>query len=477
MIRSNFSVIILLAVLAGCVSKANPQTVSAATIPLETGFASAKIRVTPSMVLEGNPVHVVVSGLRPAQQVTLRATRSWLKYPSGSETYEAAACFVADDLGVVDLRSAVPLGGSSYDRADPSGLFWSMVKVPEDNDPAKGDMFAAGEVRIVAEDAGTIFATATARIRPVANDVVVRDVREPGVVGLFARNSGAAGQPAIIVLGGSEGGLFTARSMVPILASHGYAVLGVGYFQGDEPALSSLPVNLEHIPLEVLSRAREWLAKQPGVDTSRIAFVGVSKGAELALVGAVTFPWVTAVAAFAPTHVVWEGIPPPDQPERAAGSSWTFQGRPLPFVRWSRAAEIRGDQIRAATGSSRLAETHWESLTEFASDVELAQIPIERSEAAVFVAAGLDDGMWPAAFSAEQLRRRLAVGNRAAKSHFEIHPTGHLVMSTGWGPTTQFQRSTGRLQGGSARLDAQAQQVLWPAFLKFLNQHLKADSM
>jgi hypothetical protein len=32
-------------------------------------------------VVEGDPVHVVVSGLRPAHTVRLRVTRSWSAYP------------------------------------------------------------------------------------------------------------------------------------------------------------------------------------------------------------------------------------------------------------------------------------------------------------------------------------------------------------------------------------------------------------
>lgn len=470
---------LLLALLGGCAGRPTTQ-VEAALAPLREGTLGLQvpepiIRVAPSAVIEGDPVHVVVSGLRPSQTVTLRATRSWSAYPTGSETYEATASFVADAGGVVDLQSSAPIEGSSYDRPDPSGLFWSMVKRRQNSD-APGQELGAGEVRILAEEAGTVLTSATARILPAANHVVVRDIREPGVVGIFARNSSPEAQPAVIVLGGSEGGLFTARWAAPILASHGYSVLGLGYFQGDEPALSDLPINLEHIPLEVLSQARAWLAQQPGVDAKRIALVGVSKGAELALVGAATFPWVTAVAAFAPTHVVWEGIPPPNDPNRAAGSSWTFRGRPLPYVRWSRSAEERGNQIRAATGSSRLTEAHWASLVEFASDVEPARIQIERSRAAVFVAAGIDDGLWPAAFSTEQLRGRLGRRNGDRTSIFEVHPTGHQVMGSGWGPTTQFQRATGRLQGGSARLDAQAQRVIWPAFLKFLDRHLGLEA-
>lgn len=92
----------------------------------------------------------------------------------------------------------------------------------------------------------------------------------------------------------------------------------------------------------------------------------------------------------------------------------------------------------------------------------------------MFVAAGTDDGMWPAAYSAERLRERLSRRDPGLPSVVEIHTTGHLVMGSGWGPTTQFQRSRGRLQGGNAALDAQAQRAIWPAFLHFLDEHFRS---
>jgi dienelactone hydrolase len=330
-----------------------------------------------------------------------------------------------------------------------------------------------GDVVINVESQGSIIAHGVAHIRPAAANVVVRDVNAPGVTGVFAQQHGLTRQPAVIVLGGSEGGLSTGRWAAPLLASRGYAVLGLGYFRGDEPGLVNLPANLENIPVETLAQARNWLARQAGVDATRIAIVGVSKGAELALVGAVTFPWVTAVAAFAPSHVMWEGVPP-DDANRPGASSWTFEGKALPYVRWSWSAMRRGDLSRKATGSSRLTEVHLESLAEYAGDVEAAVIPVERSQAAIFVAAGTDDGMWPSAFSADQIRKRLAQSSHGSTAIFEIHPTGHLIMGTGWAPTTEFQRSKGRLQGGNPRLDSEVQRTVWSALLKFLDQHLNS---
>jgi dienelactone hydrolase len=147
---------------------------------------------------------------------------------------------------------------------------------------------------------------------------------------------------------------------------------------------------------------------------------------------------------------------------------------PLPFVRWSRAAEQRADLTRQATGSSRLVDPHLESLAEYAEDVAAATIALEKSRAAVFVAAGTDDGMWPAAYSADRLKRRLSRRDSDLPSVIEVYPTGHLVMGSGWAPTTQFQRSKGRLQGGNAALDAQAQRAIWPAFLRFLDEFFRS---
>jgi hypothetical protein len=443
---------------------------------LSPARAEPMISVTPSAVVEGEPVRVVVTGLQPGQTLTLHASRVLPADPTGMDSFRGAATFTADARGLVDLGASPAAPGSSYEGIDPSGLFWSMsIQRPASGGNPPGEP-PPGIVLLEAEIAGVVVARAEAHLHAGAEDVAVSEIRDPSVTGVFAMGRSTTPQPAIIVLGGSEGGLFTARWAAPILASRGFAVLGLGYFQGGEPDLKALPFNLENIPLEKLEQARDWLARQPGVDASRIAIVGVSKGAEMALVAAATFPWVTAVGAFAPSHVVWEGIPPDDQPDRAAGSSWTYRDRPLPYVRWSKAAEQRGDLNRRTTGSSRLTEPHLESLAEFASDVPAATILIEKSRAAVFIAAGTDDGMWPSAYSAEHLRRRLALRDPSLAAVFEIHPTGHQIMGSGWGPTTQFQRATGHLQGGNARLDAQAQGVIWPAFLKFLDQHLAASS-
>lgn len=447
-------------------------------------LAAASIEVAPPEAPEGERVVVRVSGLAPGERVTLHAARMWDRYPVGVEAFRGRATFVAGADGRIDTGTSEAAPGSSYDGVDASGLFWSMAPLRRDEaaarraaalglaDPA---MLAPGEVQLELESAGRIVARSKAKLTVAGAGVTIREVREAGLVGVLAQAPADRPRPAVLVLGGSEGGLFTARAIAPLLASRGYAVLGVGYFRGSEGDLGSLPVSLEQVPVEVLEAARRWLLAQPGVAPDRLAIVGVSKGAELALVAAAHFPWVDAVAAFAPSHVVWEGMPA-SRTGRGAGSSWTLAGRPLPFVPWSVAAEQRGEQVRLATGSSRLTDVHLESLAAAGADLAAAAIPIERSRAALLLVAGIDDAMWPSAHAVEQLHGRLRAAGHARPVQVAYAGTGHLVLGTGWAPTTAFQRSTGRLQGGNPALDAAAQARAWQALLAFLAAHLQGPA-
>src|SRR5690349_6970666 len=94
-----------------------------------TGVSAAgqpNIVVDPADIVEGQPLRVTISGLRPGQPVSLRASRLWSGFPTGNESYSASATFVADQSGAVDLGSSQPGPGSTYDNQDASGLFWSM---------------------------------------------------------------------------------------------------------------------------------------------------------------------------------------------------------------------------------------------------------------------------------------------------------------------------------------------------------------
>lgn len=185
----------------------------------------------------------------------------------------------------------------------------------------------------VADD--TLLANATLEFIDALPRVQVEPVPQfPGA--LFAALPGGRRRPAIIVLGGSEGGSMTARSWARALASHGFAVLGFPYYsppsswQADVRELPDLPAAFADIPVDRLNLAYDWLRRRDDVDATRVALVGVAKGAEFALIAASHFRWISAVVAKVPSDVVCEGFGVGVQP--GSRSSFSLYGKPLPFV-------------------------------------------------------------------------------------------------------------------------------------------------
>ena len=106
----------------------------------------------------------------------------------------------------------------------------------------------------------------------------------------------------MLTLTGSVGGLTMTDTSIALQAE-GFTVLLLSYFRG--PGQNP---NAELVPLEYFATALAWLRRQPEVDSARVGIVGVSKGAEAALVVAVRHPELKAVVAALPSSVVWPGI-------------------------------------------------------------------------------------------------------------------------------------------------------------------------
>ena len=115
--------------------------------------------------------------------------------------------------------------------------------------------------------------------------MIATEIHESGLDGVFARADGDRPLRGVLALGGSDGGVpaYWAR----LLAAERFASLALAYFNtpNTQPALTE-------VPLERLERTLRWLREQPGVATNdgRVGVLGVSKGAELALLLAATFP-------------------------------------------------------------------------------------------------------------------------------------------------------------------------------------------
>jgi hypothetical protein len=109
-------------------------------------------------------------------------------------------------------------------------------------------------------------------------------IKEDGLEGLFFVNRFREKQRAVIVLGGSEGGIpFSSpksEGWMKELVMAGYAVLRLAYC-----GTGTLPNSLARIALEYFEKAFAWLADQLGVIPSDYALLGGTKGAELTSTG------------------------------------------------------------------------------------------------------------------------------------------------------------------------------------------------
>ena len=300
-------------------------------------------------------------------------------------------------------------------------------------------------------------APATAQTPPSAPAAApappTQELREAGLVAdYFAADPTTASPGAIIVLGGSEGGLGGSRSLARRLAAAGFDAIAVSYF--GEAGQSS---RLDQIPIEPVARAREWLEARPGPGEA-IAVLGVSKGGELALLTASRDPAIKAVVAAVPSHVVWQGI---DLQGGMAGSSWTAGGVPLPYVPYDL--------------SNGFVSIHALYAGSLASAPAEAEIPVEQIAGPVLLVSGQADTLWPSTEMANRVEQRLRANNFPhGVTHLAYPDAGHAVFGAPVrADTPGLERALavgGTIDGlVAARADG------WPRVLAFLKDALAAD--
>lgn len=133
-------------------------------------------------------------------------------------------------------------------------------------------------------------------------------------------------QPLLVGLGGSEGGNAWAsehwKNTRETFIAKGYAFLALGYF-----GATGTPDTLNKIAIEDIYYAIREACKSPNVNKNRIAIIGGSRGADLALLIASYYPDINCVIGIVPSHVTFPG-----HTMHFTTSSWTYKGAELPFV-------------------------------------------------------------------------------------------------------------------------------------------------
>jgi hypothetical protein len=236
--------------------------------------------------------------------------------------------------------------------------------------------------------------------------MITKTVDTNGIVADLFHDGSGKPRKAIVLLGGSEGGKswsgFQLKKIVNQILSMDYTLLSLAYFKGP-----GLPPLLEEIPLEYFEKAFQWLANQPEVLSDELAMIGVSRGAEAALLLGSMNPKIKAIVALSGSHVVWQGVP---KLGAKAGvplkSDWSYQGKGLPCVLYGLASWNIGTLIKTIL-FGELRKIHERALLN-QSELEPAMIPVEKIQGAILLMSGRRDQMWPSTYMSEQIIDRLA---------------------------------------------------------------------
>jgi dienelactone hydrolase len=406
------------------------------------GGASPQIVVTPSTALFDTPMSTTISGLAAGAQTTVTATTVDYQQRAWSST----AQFTADTHGRISLSQ--PSTGGSYRGPDPMGLFETLTPAhPPTNNIAGISYFIpppkAFAVTLQVSVNGRMLAATTTQRQRIPLELVVENnetLAATGIYGALFRPAHPRGnKPAVLVVGGSEGGLSTSLQAAS-LAAHGYPALALAYF--NEPGL---PPTLSNIPLEYFVTALKLLTAQPGVDPARILVWGDSRGSEAALLLGAHYPQlVHGVIATVPSSVINGGYPPTDP----LSPAWTLAGAPLPFA------------PRADWGQPDPAD---------AAD---AIIPVEQIHGPIFLLCAGHDRIWDSCPYTDAITHRLAQHHVTYPTTVLRYPTaGHLAgVLLPYLPFTSSQNTDGTLTttGGTELADEQAEADAWPKLLTFL---------
>ena len=281
-------------------------------------------------------------------------------------------------------------------------------------------------------------------------DVRRLDVNERGLVGRFYSAAGASRRTGVMILTGSGGG-YPEEASARDLAQAGYPVLALAYFRdrdGKPPELEQK--ELRNVPLEYIYRALDWLEARPEVRADRIALMGESRGAELALMIAALRPDVAGVIAYSPQELRWAAV-------GGGGPAWTLNGVPLPYAE---------GVYNRATPMSQFTDV----LDGPADARNAATIEVERMHGPVLLISSRADALSPSARMANDIEARLrAHGFSYRIENVQYENASHLLMGFGPGLTEIRVRNLFTMHfGGTAEGTRAARDSGWARAKVFL---------
>lgn len=432
-----------------------------------------EISIKPETPLFDKPFEVVISGINPNSIIRVDC---FLKNEIGDPWYQSFATYKANDAGVVSIATDAPITGT-YSGVEAMGLMWSMQPYDKTINHLSIDGNENEVCFRVSINENVILEKSIVR-EFSAPDIEKRIIQEEGLVGAFCYPKGKTNLPGIITISGSGGGFATV--MAEILASNGYAVFALGYF-GRE----GLPQNLENIDLEYFHKAIQWLKRQPQVNENNIILRGPSRGGELVLLLAATFPDdINGVIAIAPSSVLIGGFPYPNRP------AWNYKNTPLgPYLGGLCSDELsltEADDLKKSVKMKLIPyhEGTFEDpyvindlflgrIKKYKDNLEEMTIPVENIRCPILLISGEKDLVHPATYHCNRIMERLDKKQSSIERKYLNFPDAGHNFRTPFEPKIDFPSSFGDFiawSGGTLEGNAKASIIAWKEMLNFINK-------
>ena len=428
------------------------------------------ITVHPADDLIDVPRQILVSGAAPGELILVASQTE-----RAGVTWRSSAHFVADAAGHVDLTLAPAVTGD-YSGISAMGLLWSQCPDQEGQRALFHDDVAQPLVTtlqahpVTTEGNAAELATAPLVQRLCAAGVSRREIREDGLVGTLFLPAGGGPHPAVMILNGSGGGINEPRAA--LYASRGYAAFALAYFKA--PGLSDY---ISNTPLEYFEGGLDWLRANIKPRDDFVAVAGQSRGGELALLLAATFPdKVSAVLAYVPSALVHSGQNAADPAVGREGPTWLYNGEPL-VHQWQDNRYANWAPFDEGQPPHRHARAMLTAMQDHEA-VARARIRVEQIQGPVLLFSATDDGSWPSSIYCRMVIDKLAeVAHPHLYEWYNYQDAGHSVLFP-YVPTTQTTYAhpvSGRIStaGGEPYANAAADRHAWQHAQVFL-QHAVA---
>lgn len=200
-------------------------------------------------------------------------------------------------------------------------------------------------------------------------------------------------QPLIVGLGGSEGGNAWAsdywKKTRDQFIEKGYAFLAVGYF-----GCKGTPDTLNKIAIEDVYNAIKIASNNKQVNKNKIAIIGGSRGADLALLIASYYTDINCVVSIVGSNAVFPG-----HTNHFSTSCWTYKNEELPFV------PVNDEAVPFLM--KRDLRGTFEAMLKDTASVAKASIKVEQIKGTLLFLSATKDEICPSTLMAEMMTVRL----------------------------------------------------------------------